>query len=282
MGGAGHHNTSMGLLSLFQRDAALPAGRRGDAGDPAPGSIEQLRTRARRRLIGSAILVVLAVLAFSLLFETQPRSSGRPVAVEVLPRDDGTTVASGTVRGKPGSTARTAETASVDPAPARAPKAPQSDVITESAAEAAQDRPVPVPEPKAQIKADVRSESPAPSAEKPPVKPAGPSESERALALLEGREATPSAKTQDVAKAVEPANGGRFVVQVGAFADEQAARAVRLRVEKLGMKTYTQVVNTGDGRRIRVRVGPFTNRSEADKALNRLKADGLKPAVLTL
>jgi DedD protein len=48
------------------------------------------------------------------------------------------------------------------------------------------------------------------------------------------------------------------------------------------MKTYTQVVDTKEGKRTRVRVGPFTNRAEADKAAARIKALDLSASVLTL
>jgi cell division septation protein DedD len=53
------------------------------------------------------------------------------------------------------------------------------------------------------------------------------------------------------------ASGERYVVQVGAFADADKARETRLKVERAGLKTYTHVVETKDGKRIRVRVGPF-------------------------
>ena len=75
---------------------------------------------------------------------------------------------------------------------------------------------------------------------------------------------------------------GRFVVQVGAFADPTRARETRLRVEKAGLKTYTNVAETKDGKRIRVRVGPFANRGEADKAAEKIKGLDLPAAILTL
>ena len=74
----------------------------------------------------------------------------------------------------------------------------------------------------------------------------------------------------------------RFVVQVGAFADAEAARETRKNVEKLGLKTYTQVAQTAAGNRIRVRVGPFASRGEAEAALAKAKAAGLNAVVLTL
>jgi DedD protein len=94
-------------------------------------------------------------------------------------------------------------------------------------------------------------------------------EGERARALLEGRP-------------VASADEQRFVVQVGAFADAEAARETRKNVEKLGMKTYTQVAQTTAGSRIRVRVGPFATRAEAEAALAKAKAAGLNAVLLTL
>lgn len=82
--------------------------------------------------------------------------------------------------------------------------------------------------------------------------------------------------------ASDPKATARFVVQVGAFADTNAAREVRQAVEKLGMKTYTQVIEVEGGKRIRVRVGPFASREEAAKVLARLKGASLPGAVLAL
>jgi DedD protein len=127
----------------------------------------------------------------------------------------------------------------------------------------------------------------APAAEPKPVNPAPPptpaaptrqaGEAARAQAALEGRDPAP-------AKPVERAqpSTNRFVVQVGAFAEADTARDVRGRVEKLGLRTYTQEVDTGSGRRIRVRVGPFAEREQADRTAAKLKAAGLSAAVLTL
>ena len=75
---------------------------------------------------------------------------------------------------------------------------------------------------------------------------------------------------------------GRFVVQVGAFAENAAAHDMRLKVEKLGLKTYAQVAETPQGHRIRVRVGPFATRDEAEKAQAKIKASGAQAVVLTL
>lgn len=83
------------------------------------------------------------------------------------------------------------------------------------------------------------------------------------------------------APAPDPA-AGRFVVQVGAFADDATVRQTRQKVEKLGLKTYTQEVNTEAGKRVRVRLGPFATKEEAAQVLGKLKGAGLPGAVLTL
>ena len=67
-----------------------------------------------------------------------------------------------------------------------------------------------------------------------------------------------------------------------AYGEASSANDVRSKVEKLGLKTYTQEVQSGDGRRIRVRVGPFGSRDEADKAAAKLRAAGMPPSILSL
>jgi DedD protein len=92
--------------------------------------------------------------------------------------------------------------------------------------------------------------------------------------------ATPVASPAPVPASAAAAS--RFVVQVGAFTDAATLRETRARVEKLGLKTYTQVIEGDAGRRTRVRVGPFATREEANAVAGRLKAAGLPGSVLAL
>jgi len=162
-------------------------------------------------------------------------------------------------------------------------------VITESKAEAGKDVTVPAdaaakvepaakaPEPKAPAQAVVKTE-PKPQAQ--PVVKTEPKPQAQPVVKTEPKpQAQPASKPE--AKPVAEA-AGRFVVQVGAFADTAVAREARAKVEKLGLHTYTQSVDTDNGKRIRVRLGPFVTRDEADKAAAKVKAAGLPAAVLTL
>ncbi len=107
-------------------------------------------------------------------------------------------------------------------------------------------------------------------------------EASRAKSLLDGKPS--DAKPAATASAAAPAVAGaeRFIVQFGAFTDVAKSREVRQKVEKAGLKTYSQVAKTADGDLIRVRVGPFTSKAEADKAAAKIKALGLPASILTL
>ena len=253
----------MGLLSFFNRKAEA-ASRAAGSGEPAEG-LQQARTRARQRLIGAVVLVVIGVIGFPLVFETQPRPIPVDIPIEIPRKEGAAPLVMPSVR---------ASAPVVATAPAASVAAPRDDVITETRAEAGRDvaaAPVPVPVPASAPVAE--RTAPAKATPKAPAEPAAkkptPTDSARAKALLEGEAAAPS-------------ETGRFVVQVGAFAEVAAARETRQKVEKLGLKTYTQVAQTASGSRIRVRVGPFASREEADKALAKARAAGITAVVLTL
>jgi DedD protein len=100
------------------------------------------------------------------------------------------------------------------------------------------------------------------------------------LAKPPAQAAAPVAEAQTPTK--PDASGERFVVQVGAYADVASARVVRQKIERAGLKTYTQVAKTPQGNRTRVRLGPFNSRAEAERAAQKIKSLGLTPSILTL
>jgi len=229
----------MGLLSFLKLKRQDPPAR-----SAAPADVvAQARTKARRRLIGAAVLLGIGIIGFPLLFETQPRPIAVDIPIEIPRKDAAPQLAMPAPRPAP------APAASVAP-PAKA------EVVTETAE-------APKPVPSAPVSTVAVKAEPAPVKEAPAPAPAA-------------KEApAPAAKPAAV-------DEGRFVVQVGAFAEVTAAREARARVEKLGLRTYTQVVETSNGKRIRVRVGPFASRDQAAQAADKLKAAGLPTAVLTL
>lgn len=228
----------MGLLS-YLKSAAAPAPAVKPVADAAD-VVQRLRLRARRRLIGAAVLVGLGVIGFPLVFESQPRPIPIDLPIEI-PRKE-------------------AAAPLVIPEPAPSPQI---------AVQAAPDEPVLEAPTRTVVEKHKQLNEKLPA----PVR----DDSARVQAMLDGK---PAEKMASEAMAVVAT--GRFIVQVGAYADSKAAQDVRLKVEKLGMKTYIQAVETADGRRIRVRVGPFASRDEADRMAAKVAAAGLKTVVFAL
>jgi DedD protein len=287
------------LSRLF--GAAPAAAARGGAPDAALGSdatVEALRTQARRRLIGVVVLLAIGVVSFPLVFETEPRPMGVDTPMQRLP--GGSASAGRVTEAAPASLATAPPSASARPAAEGAAPVVQPESATENApATMAATPPAPstAVSPAATVPAPAAVESPAPTRPVPtsaaakadakaevrpeaPVEPpgGGQSEAQRARALLEGR--SPAAAER--ARPAEPVVAARFVVQVGAYTEPRTLREVRGRVEALGLKTYTQVVDSPAGPRTRVRVGPFDSRAEAEAASAKLRGVGLPGAILAL
>jgi DedD protein len=69
-------------------------------------------------------------------------------------------------------------------------------------------------------------------------------------------------------------------VQVGAYATESAAKTAVERVQRMGLRAFTERIKTDRGERIRVRVGPYVSREAAEVARSKLKAAGIDAAVI--
>lgn len=271
-----------------QGDSSKPAKR---SRTPQAESVDEMRRRARHRLIGAAVLVAAGVVGFPLLFDTQPRPVPVNVAIDIPDRNKTpplTVPQPGAPESESAPAPATAATAAPEPAaaslaageemaPPRTRSEPVAPVPTPRAHAEVKPEPKPEskPDPKPDSKPDSKPEHKPES--KPEPKPARRDDAARARALLEGRD--PQAGSTPGA---ERAGQERFIVQVGAFADDDKAREVRDKLERSGLKTYTQAVNTKDGKRTRVRVGPFDSRADADKAAARVKGAGLPASVLAL
>jgi DedD protein len=222
--------------------AANPRGRAKLSIDHAV-PVDAVRTRARRRLMGALALLIAGVLGFPLLFDTKPRPMAGDLPMEVVRRDGSVAPsAAGQKVNKPLSVTTVPEDAGSEMAAASAPTA-----VVARAASA--------------VLPTAAATAPAqrPVSTAPPAAPAP----------------APVAAPVTVAT-------GRFVVQVGAYSAMGPMREARAKVEKLGLKTYTQVVETDAGPRTRLRVGPFDKREQADAAAAKLKRADLPANILTL
>jgi DedD protein len=156
----------------------------------------------------------------------------------------------------------------VAPAPEGKGEAPakgdaMSDGKAEPRAAAAEDRKAPAkaeaktatkPETKPDAKPDVKTDTKADAK----VDAKAAAEAQRARDLLEGKAAADKK--------------GRFGVQAAALSSETAANELSARLKKAGLAPYTERVQTQDGPRWRVRLGPYATREEAEKVRARLRA----------
>ncbi len=247
----------MRLPFLRPREPKVDRPRAAAATDE-PAAIAAARTRARQRLVGALVLLVVGVIGFPILFETQPRAlpMNTPIVVQ------------GADAGRPAlmPDAPAVPVKPVPPPPLAARTLPPSDAGIEATPPAAS----------APTAASASALASSPALASVPPMPAAPLSSPAKRAASAAPASAPSAA------ASEPVKGNRFVVQVGAFSDATALRDVRQKVEKLGFKTYTQVIEAEGVKRTRVRVGPYATRDEADAAAAKLKRGGLAPAVLAL
>ena len=246
----------------------------GNTSNTPAESVDAMRRRARHRLIGASVLVVLGVVGFPLLFDTQPRPVSVDIAVDIPDR----------ASAKP-----LVDTSTPKPLSASAGLDAKEEVVPEAKPEVKAEA---KPEPKAEAKPDVKPETAmaaaAGAAAVAAVVPKAETKPEPAKADAKPA-VKPEAKTAEAKADVKPAKpsdskdtGARFVVQAGSFSDEAKLRETRSKLEKAGITTYTQVIEGKDGRRVRVRVGPFTSRDEADKVARKIKQLSLQPQVLTL
>ena len=231
-------------------------------------SIETIRRQAQYRLVGTAILVTAAVISFSILFDTEPRTLGvdMPIAIPaqekvtpILPPVGTTEPAKAVAQARvPDSTV-----AEVKAAPESAPDTPDEDSAAASAEQAKQ------------LAADkVAAEKVAAEKVAADKVAADKADTQRAEAILNG-------KPKATAKLDYPDDGKRRVIQVGAFTENSRARALRLKLEAAGIKTVVNVATVNGERMIRIRVGPYTDARELQTYINRIEGMGLDARVLT-
>ena len=231
-------------------------------------SIETIRRQAQYRLVGTAILVTAAVISFSILFDTEPRTLGVDMPIAIPAQEKVTPILPPVGTTEPAKAVAQARVpdntvAEVKAAPESAPDTPDEDSVAASALQAKQ------------LAADkVAAEKVAAEKVAADKVAADKADTQRAEAILNG-------KPKAAAKLDYPDDGKRRVIQVGAFTENSRARALRLKLEAAGIKTVVNVATVNGERMIRIRVGPYTDARELQTYINRIEGMGLDARVLT-
>ncbi len=243
----------------------------------------QLKKRARRRLVGALAFVSVVAVVLPMVMDNEPRQVVQDVEIRIPGQDEkpfAPKFAAAPVEKAP---EKAAEPAVKHPepvaeaAPGVAPKAPVQpaarvvepvkDKPVEKQPEKAIEKPV-VKADKAVEKAPAKPEKPV---EKPAEKPAAKSDdAKRAAAILAGQmgEAKPSS-----------AKGGEYLILIGAFSNEANVKNLKAKLGEQGIKTYSEPLDTPQGKKTRVRAGPFASREAADKALEKMQRIGVSGVV---
>lgn len=211
-------------------------------------NVEELKRRARRRLVGAIVLALAVAVFVPMLLESDPKPLGEDVSVKIPPVDEGKFVN------------RLNEKAKAEPAKAEPAKA-------------------------AIAKGEMRAEAPkaeAPKQEAPP--PAAATEAPKAepekaepppteAPKVEAPKAESPAQVAKAPATSEPPAGG-YSVQLAAFSDHYGANALSNKLKAAGYPAYTEPLATSKGTLYRVRVGPFPTRDAANASRDKLKGEG--------
>ena len=203
--------------------------------------------RARHRLIGAAVLVLIAVVGLPRILDNKPKSVNNDIAVNIvtsLPAPNAALPASD----------EKAKPAAVVETPAK-----EKEVVV-----------APTPEAKPEVKADAKS---TPAAPKP-----------NSIGLAAGEEVVAAPNTTTKAKAEElpkKVGSGKYVIQIGAFASEDRAKGWITKMKDQKIPNYVLNKTGTDGTKLYVlRAGPFTDKDAAEAAEKKVKAMGLSPRLV--
>jgi DedD protein len=252
------------------------------------------KKRARRRLVGAVALVLAVIIGLPMILDSEPKPLPEDIAIQIPSKDKLQTNAAATYAPAYASAyaplaasapVLPAEREPMPPAPSTA-NAVSPAVPTGSASKAAPAKPK-EKEVAKQVEPVRVAESAKQSAvvpEKTEAKPAPKPEPEQQVTEKHGEaraEAILEGKTDgDIGKPNPDKKSTKFVVQVAAFASQDKVNELQGKLTDAGIKSYTEKVPTASGQRIRVRVGPFSNKGDADGTRAKLEKLGLNGTVV--
>lgn len=275
----------MGLLSSFRKnkqesstgnsdfysraDEEIPAGRRRKSSkrDEPVDPVLPEKKRARRRLVGAIALVLAVVIGLPMILDPEPKPLSGDINIQIPSRDTPASVpAPVAVDRQEKTTEPEAPVAAPVPQPEQPVKTPTAQIAPAT----------PEPKPAVTKPAEHKLETPAhdKSHTTPPAavdKSAADkaADAARARAILEGKaQSQPQPQHQ-------PKSAGKVAIQVAALASQDKVNELQKKLQAAGLKSYTEKVSTSAGSVIRVRVGPFANEAEAEKARAKLTKAGL-------
>lgn len=289
--------------------------------DPDDHAVPE-KKRARRRLVGAVALVLAAIIGLPMVLDSEQKPLSNDIAIQIPSKDSPVASASAESRSAAASSSISAsETASLDTKEEIIEPAAQAEPQLQSKSEKSsipiKGLVAPVDAEAVETEDGVKSENPVKTQPhekladkeklKPELKPAvapkvEPKVEHTAEAKTEPKvehKAEPRAepkvarKVDDAARARAILEGdavatapdkkpSKFVIQVAALATQDKVNDLQGKLKEAGIKSYTQKIATASGERIRIRVGPFGSKEDADKVRARLGKLGLNGTLVPL
>ena len=234
----------------------------------------QLKKRARRRLVGALAFVSVVAVVLPMVMDHEPRQVVQDVEIRIPGQDE-----------KPFAPKFSA--APVEKSvnkPSDSPPAKQPTEVAESRVAA---------QPTARVVETAKEKSVDKPVEKTPVKveklPEKPPEKSTEKALAKPAE-KPAAKNDDAKRAAAILGGqssdakpvsasGEYLVLIGAFSNEANVKNLKAKLAEQGIRTFSEPLDTPQGKKTRVRAGPFASREAAEKALEKMQRIGVSGAI---
>ncbi len=231
-------------------DVPVKTRGRGKTKDDQPDPALPEKKRARRRLVGAVAMTLALVIVLPMVLDAEPKPVADDVIIHIPSKN------------KPSKL-------SVDnPGMADTAAAPEK---AEATAQAAQ---VEAPKNTNEKAADKTVVNAADSAV------AAKAVTEKTVAAKPAPESEKKTKAAEKknsdAKSAEVAPKNKVMIQVAALASADKVKELRGKLKKAGFKSVTQKVATEGGERIRVRVGPYASKKEAEKVCPKLNKMKLK------
>jgi DedD protein len=213
--------------------------------------------RARHRLIGAAVLVLVAIVVLPRVLDSKPKMVSNDIAVTI-----------------------------VSSLPAVSPITPALPPVAQSKAEDPKVVPpstavTPVPTPTSEAKEI--SKAPIPASSAPSAAKANTAgAADKTLGLAAGEEIVVAAKPNVASNSsTNPVPAGKFVIQIGAFASEERANGWIAKLKEQKIPNYVLNRTGADGTKLfALRAGPFSDKESADAAEKKIKAMGLTPRIV--
>ena len=119
----------------------------------------------------------------------------------------------------------------------------------------------------------VTAPEPAPVVEEKPKQ-----EAEAKPAKVEAKPEPVKAPKKEEKKPIPEKVSGNYFIQIGVFSDPEKVKQMQAKLSGAGLKSNVDLIDTPKGQKSRLRAGPYSNKSDAEDKLAKVKSLGYSDA----